>query len=67
MSRAASAKERHHAQALRLFEGLGAGLEGMPSFRLTSGEALIPTGEPNRFKLENKRAFFDAIAKQADA
>jgi hypothetical protein len=33
---------------------LGSGLEGMPSFRLTSGEALIPTGEPNRFKLANK-------------
>ena len=33
---------------------LGSGLEGMPSFRLTSGEALVPTGEPNRFKLANK-------------
>jgi hypothetical protein len=30
---------------------LGSGLEGIPSYRLDSGELLVPTAEPNRFKL----------------
>ena len=30
---------------------LGSGLEGMPSYRLDSGELLVPTAEPSRFKI----------------
>jgi hypothetical protein len=30
---------------------LGSGLEGIPSFRLDTGETLVPTAEPHRFKL----------------
>ena len=30
---------------------LGSGLEGIPTYRLDSGEALVPTAEPHRFRL----------------
>ena len=30
---------------------LGSGQEGIPSYRLDTGEALVPTAEPHRFKL----------------
>ena len=30
---------------------LGSGLEGMPSYRLNSGELLVPTAEPRKFKI----------------
>jgi hypothetical protein len=30
---------------------LGSGREGIPSYRLDSGELLVPTAEPNRFKV----------------
>jgi len=30
---------------------LGSGLEGMPSYRLESGERLIPLAKPNHFKM----------------
>jgi hypothetical protein len=30
---------------------LGSGLEGIPSYRLDSGELLVPTAVPSRFKL----------------
>jgi hypothetical protein len=30
---------------------LGLGLEGIPTYRLDSGELLVPTAEPNKFKV----------------
>jgi hypothetical protein len=34
---------------------IGSGLEGIPFYRLESGERLAPTSEPNKFKLVDRR------------